>query len=135
MKNSTIMGIVLVVVVIGLFTSGILSFLGLGDSKTIDVSESATVTKEANRVILTVGIDTQADTASEAESQNSVVSDEIYSFLDSLGLQDDYETESYNVYPNRNWEINEVNGYSVNHMVKIDTEQVDLAGEIYRRRC
>ena len=129
------MGIVLVVVVIGLFTFGILSFLGLGDSKTIDVSESATVTKEANRVILTVGIDTQADTASEAESQNSEVSDEIYSFLDSLGLQDDYETESYNVYPNRNWEINEVNGYSVNHMVKIDTEQVDLAGEIYRRRC
>ena len=134
MNKSTITGIALIVIIIGVFTFGILSFLGLGESKTIDVSESATIQREANRVILSVGVDSESVSAEEAELSNKEISDKIYSFLNGLGLENDYKTESYNVYPNRDWnrdwERNEVTGYTVNHMIRIDTEKIDLTGKI-----
>jgi len=132
-KHTTIQilfGIVFIIIVIGVFTFGILSFLGLGESKTIDVSESATIQREANRVILSVGVDSESVSAEEAELDNKEISDKIYSFLNGLGLENDYKTESYNVYPNRDWERNEVTGYTVNHMIRIDTEKIDLTGKI-----
>src|SRR3989344_9673987 len=101
MNKSTITGIALIVIIIGVFTFGILSFLGLGESKTIDVSESATIQREANRVILSVGVDSESVSAEEAELSNKEISDKIYSFLNGLGLENDYKTESYNVYPNK----------------------------------
>jgi|SRR3989344_2393343 len=134
MKQSNITGIIAIIVVLGIVTFGVLKFSGLTNSneKTIDVSETATITKPADRLILSVGVETQAESASEAEDKNKEISNAIYSGLISLGLnEEEYSTESYNVYPNKNWENGgEITNYNVIHTIKIDTEKLELAGEI-----
>ena len=127
MKKSTIIGTVIIILVLGILKlSGVNS-----NQKTIDVTETAEIRKDADRLIINVGVETQAKSASEAEDKNKEITNLIYSELRSLGLnEDEYSTESYNVYTDRNWENNEIKGYIVSHNIKIDTEEIGMAGKI-----
>ncbi len=132
MKKSTTIGIVIIIFVIGLVTFGILKFSGFtSNQKTIDVTETAEIKKDADRLVINVGVETQGNSASEAEDKNKEITNKIYESLKSLGLnEDEYSTESYNVYTDRNWENNQIKGYIVSHNIKIDTEKIDMAGKI-----
>ena len=133
MKQSSITGIIIIIVALGIVTFGVLKFSGLTNqnARTIDVSDTATITKEADRIILNVGVETTGNSAGESESANKEISNAIYSGLKEIGLsENEYSTESYNVYPDRNWENNEIKGYIVNHNIKVDTEKMELAGKI-----
>ena len=125
-------GIIFIIIVLGIVILGVIKFSGLsGDSKTIDVSESTTITKSVDRVLINVGVEITANSASEAEERNTKLTNKIYESLKNLGLSEkEYSTESYNVYPNRDWENNKIDGYIVSHNIKIDTEKIDLAGDI-----
>jgi hypothetical protein len=133
MKNLNLTNILIIIIVLGIVTLGVIKFSGLvGDNKeTIDVSETATIMKPADRVLINVGVEITKDSASEAEEENTKITNQIYESLKSLGLSEsEYSTEYYNVYPNRNWNTNTIDGYTVSHNIKIDTEKIDLAGDI-----
>ena len=126
-------GIIFIIIVLGIVTFGVIKFSGIGgnNQKTIDVSESTTITKPADRVLINIGVEITANSAREAEERNTKVTNKIYESLKSLGLSEkEYSTESYNVYPNRDWENNEIDGYIVSHNIKVDTEKIDLTGDI-----
>jgi uncharacterized protein YggE len=69
----------------------------------------------------------------EAEAKNKEISNRFYKELEGLGLtQEEYKTESYNIYPNKNWEDSsgEIESYTVTHAIKVQTTKIDLAGSI-----
>ena len=134
MKSKNVLPIVVIILVIGLVIAGLIWLIIslTSEGKTIDVQGMATVKKEADKVWMSVGVVTEADAASEAESENTRISNKIYAGLNSLGLTSkDYKTESYNVRPNRDWrEEGKITGYTVEHRIRIDTDKIELAGAI-----
>lgn len=133
MKNLKLFNVLIVILVLGIVTLGVIKFSGItgNNQKTIDVSESATITKPADRVLINIGVEITKNSATEAEAENTRITNSIYESLKSLGLsEDEYSTESYNVYPNRNWENSKIEGYIVSHNIKVDTEKINLAGDI-----
>lgn len=133
MKNSTIFGIIAILVVAGLVIAGLLQLAGINkNEKTIDVTGTAVVTKPSDKAILSVGVETQSTTAKKAEEDNKAISNKMYDALKKLGLTEaDYKTTSYNVYPNRDWNKgNNITGYTVSHMIEIDTEKIGLVASI-----
>ena len=137
MKKFNLLNIIVIILVLGLVTLGVLRFSGLvqNDEKTIDVSETATITKPADRVLINIGVETQGETATEAEDENTQITNSIYDALEELGLDEDgYSTEYFSVYPNKDWQNNgEIIDYTVSHNIKIDTEDLNLVGEILDR--
>lgn len=125
---------VIVIIVIGLVIAGLiwLVFSLNEPKKTIDVQGTSTIKKEADTVWMSIGIQTEADTAIEAETENTAIANEIYSGLGILGLTSaDYKTESYNVNPKKDWTRGgEIIGYTIEHRIRIDTDKTDLAGQI-----
>ena len=126
-----------VIVVIGIVLAGLIyvssSLSNPNNQKTIEVQGTYSLKKAPDTVWMVVGVDTQADTAQDAENQNTDITNSIYDSLKRLGLtSEDYKTESYNVYPNRNWQTgsNEIESYTVTHQIRIQTDKLDLAGEI-----
>ncbi|MFH1209719.1 MAG: SIMPL domain-containing protein [archaeon] len=137
MRNSTIIGTVIILLVLGLVIVSVVKLTGFSKSneKTIDVTGTSTIKKPADKASLSVGIETQNINAQDAEAENREVSDEIYSSLEELGLtSQDYQTQSYNIYPNRDWQSgSNITGYTVTHMINIDTDKIDTVPEILSR--
>ena len=134
MKKSTIIGSVVIIIVLGLVIIGVFRLSGLieKNEKTIDVTGTATITKPTDRAILSIGVETQAENAENAEDENTVISNNIYQSLEYLGLTSkDYKTQSFNIYPNRDWnDGGDITGYTVTHMISIDTDKIDKIAEI-----
>lgn len=136
MKSTTIIGIVAIIAVAAIIIVGMLVFmpqLGQNNSKTIDVQGTSSITKPADKATLSIGVETTAATAKEAEANNTKISNELYDALKGLGLTEkDYKTQSFNVYPQQKWEDGQstVIGYTAQHMISIDTEQLDKVSEI-----
>jgi len=134
MKNSTLIGTVIILIVLGLVVVSVVKLTGFSKSneKTIDVTGTSTIKKPADKASLSVGIETQDINAQDAESKNREVSDAIYASLQELGLtSEDYQTQSYNIYPNRDWQTgSNITGYTVTHMINIDTDKIDTVPEI-----
>jgi len=133
MKNTSAVLVAVIIAVSAIIITGtVMWFSTQGNEKTIDVTGTSSVTKPADRATLSIGVETQAETAEDAEKQNKAVSNRLYDSLKSLGLTEkDYKTESFNVRPNRDREQGgKITGYSVQHTIMIDTDSIEKVGEI-----
>ena len=101
--------------------------------KTVTVQGTSTLRESSDLVTMSVGVETQALTANEAEQSNKQISDRIYSSLQALGLDStEYKTESYTIYPNKDWEKSgRIIDYTVIHTIIIETDKIDKANSIY----
>ncbi len=135
-NKENLKSILAVIIIVGLVLAGLMwlgiSMLKSGDGETISVQGSYTEKLTPDKVWMSIGVETQAKLASDAESENNEISNKIYNSLNVLGLTStDYQTESYNVYPTYDYNYgNKIIGYTVLHRIKIDTDKINLASSI-----
>jgi len=102
---------------------------------TLTVSGSATVTARPDQATITVGLVTQASTASDALSQNSLIMNEVISSLLGMGVPEDkIKTSGFSVYPiyseYKEGEISRIVAYRVSNMVSATTDKLEIVGQL-----
>ena len=93
------------------------------------------VTVVPDVAVLSLGVESEADTVAEAQSQASAAVNGIPSVLSSSGVEEnDIKTQSYSIYPSRRWEPDtgeeELTGYRVTNMITIKVREVEDTGTI-----
>ena len=134
MKNN--LSIPLSIIAVALIVSGTLLALNWKDiqaaEKTIEANGESKVEVKADKMVLSVGYETRAKTAGEAQDLNKIISNDIINALKSQGLaEEDIETESYYVNPEYDWGEGKqtLKGYLASHTIKVSTTKLDKAGE------
>jgi len=122
------------------YPSGVGTSLGLGaityqgedsDLKTISLTGSGSASAKANIAKVMLGVQTEDSSASDAIEENAETMTAIINALKDLGFtEDEIKTTSYTVYPNYNWEIRAVVGYTVTNMLQVEIENLDLIGPV-----
>jgi uncharacterized protein YggE len=99
---------------------------------TISVSGSGTASMQADEATVTLGVQTQGTTASEAVDSNAELMAAVTDAIKTLGLtEEDMRTVSYNVYPLYSKEDYEtVVGYRVVNMIAVEVTDMDLIGQV-----
>ncbi len=99
---------------------------------TISVSGSGTTSMKADEATVTLGVQTQGNTASEAVNSNAVLMAAIVNVIKTLGLtKENMKTVSYNVYPIYSKEdYNTIVGYRVVNMIAVEVTNMDLIGQV-----
>ncbi len=114
-------------------SSGINVYTNQSEYNTVSVSGSASQKLMPDEGYINFTIETQSDKAETSQNKNAEIWDGIKAELDKLSYLK-YETQSYNVYPNQEWnkdtEKYEINGYKVNHTLKLTLSDVSKVGEI-----
>jgi uncharacterized protein YggE len=101
------------------------------DAKTISLTGSGTVFATANQATIVLGVQTEDSSAKDAIEENAELMTAVINALKELGFTDeDIKTVSYNVYPNYNWEIRQVTGYTVTNMLQIKIMDLDIVGDV-----
>ncbi|MDP2720305.1 MAG: SIMPL domain-containing protein [Dehalococcoidia bacterium] len=105
------------------------------DQRGIRVSGEGEVTVNPDIVYLTLGIQSQENTVSEAQSQARVAMDKIMRALKADGVEEkDIQTQSYRIEPMLRYEPTTnksvITGYQVNNMVRVKIRKIDNAGRI-----
>ncbi len=102
---------------------------------TLTVSGSGTATSKPEVVIISIGVVTRGETASEAQSLNAEKMSKVINALKEIGVKEDQiETISYSLRPV--YEYNKVRGRSVlvgyecTNNIKVTLEELDKAGEV-----
>ena len=105
---------------------------------TISVTGSASSLSAPDTLIILLGVETEAKTASESLSQNSNALNAVISSLNNSGIpEDDIQTSNFSIYPiydnikdsNGNYQQILI-GYRVSNIISIQTEKIDSAGNI-----
>jgi len=113
---------------------GTVSSVNVGEQefKTISVTGSGSASMQSNEAIVTVGVQTQDESASEAVSLNAERMNQVIDAIKALGItEEDMRTVSYNVYPvYAQNDYNLVVGYRVVNMIEVDMTEMDLIGEV-----
>lgn len=122
------------------FPTGVGPSLGFGaytyqgeepQAKTISLSGAGSASAKADQAKVTLGVQTKDPSASKAIEDNAGIMSEIITSLKNLGFtEDDIRTVGYSVYPDYNWEIREVTGYTVSNMLEITIENLDVVGQV-----
>lgn len=100
-------------------------------AKTISVSGSGSASATANQATVSLGVQTEDKEASEAIDENAVKMDAIITALMNMGFtEDDLHTTTYTIYPNYNYEIRQVTGYTVTNMIQITIDDLDMVGAV-----
>ncbi|MDH5362647.1 MAG: SIMPL domain-containing protein [Aigarchaeota archaeon] len=102
---------------------------------TLTVTGSGTWTTKPDQATINVGVVTQASTASEALSQNSVIMNEVIASLLAAGVPEDkIKTSGFSIYPiysdYKEQQISQIVAYRVNNMVSATTENLEIVGEL-----
>jgi len=102
------------------------------DERSISAQGTSALRESSDLVTMTIGIETQALNARDAEQNNKEISEKLYSSLQILGLDStEYKTESYTIYPNKDWaRSGKITDYTVIHTIRIETDKIERAGEI-----
>jgi uncharacterized protein YggE len=101
------------------------------NEKTISLSGSGTVLATSNQATVILGVQTEDDSAKDAIEENAELMNNVINAIKGLGFTDeDIKTVSYNVYPNYNWELRQVTGYTVTNMMQIKIMDLDIVGEV-----
>lgn len=104
---------------------------GEADAKTISISGSGRASATANEAVINLGVQTEDKTASEAIEENAADMTAVIEAIKKLGFtEDDFQTTSYTVYPNYNWELRTVTGYTVRNMIQISIDDLDQVGPV-----
>ena len=106
--------------------------------QTISVSGSAIASSPPDTLIIVLGVESEAKTASDSLSQNSDALNSVISSLTNLGIpEDDIQTSNFRIYPiydsiedsYGNYQQILI-GYRVSNILSIQTEKTDSAGNI-----
>ena len=108
----------------------------LGSQQTgIWVTGQGEVTVTPDLAVLSLGVEAQADTVAQAQSEASSAMNEILSALRSSGVEEaDIQTQYFSIYPTRRWDPDtgeeELTGYQVTNMVTVKVRKVEDTGTI-----
>jgi|TARA_B110000196_G_C21042712_1_gene613298 uncharacterized protein YggE len=106
--------------------------------QTISVTGSATASSTPDTLIVILGVESEAKTASESLSENSNSLNYVISSLTDSGIsKDDIQTSNFRIYPlydsikdsNGNYQQILI-GYRVSNILSIQTDNIDSAGNI-----
>jgi uncharacterized protein len=117
-----------------------ISILPAPPEKTVSVTGSATASVSPDLVTVQFGVDTQATTAKDAISANSLVMNTVVSAVENSGISaDEISTAGFSIYPVYNDSIpdpttgihkTELTGYSASNTLYVKTSKLSLAGNI-----
>ena len=105
---------------------------------TISVTGSAIASSAPDTLIVVLGVESEAKTASQSLSQNSDALNSVISSLTNSGiLEDDIQTSNFRIFPiydsikdsNGNYQ-QILTGYRVSNILSIQTDKIDSAGNI-----
>jgi len=102
-------------------------------AKTLSISGSGSASATANQATVTLGVQTEDFSASEAIQKNAELMSAVIAALKGLGLtEEDIKTVSYSVYPRYDWtEGGQVfKGYTVINIVQVTVSDLDLVGPV-----
>lgn len=85
--------------------------------------------------VLSLGVEAQADTVSQAQSEASTAMNSVMSALKNKGIEDnDIQTQYFNISTSRRWDpergTEDITGYSVSNMVSVKVRNVDNTGAV-----
>ncbi|UCH58094.1 MAG: SIMPL domain-containing protein [Candidatus Bathyarchaeota archaeon] len=107
--------------------------VGLGEElvNAILVSGSGSASAQATQATLTLGVWTQAQTASEAAAENAQLMNAVITAIEAHGItEDDMKTVTYSISPEYDWEARSVSGYRVVNMIQVELDDKDLVGGV-----
>ena len=125
--------VVMVILVIAFLAIGSYLVVNLDtNTQTVSVSGISEITSEPDLVVIYLSIETLENSAQAAEDKNSEISDNVMNELRKLGLENDAESISFNLYPEYEWTRDSQNfkGYKAIHQIKVNLEEVNFAGTI-----
>lgn len=106
----------------------------LADDAHLTVTGSATITLPADRAILSVGVRTNAPTATDAAVQNAEGITALLTALEEAGiLPEDITTADYSIYPSYEYDGNgnsTLTGYQITNMLSVVVRNVDQLGAV-----
>jgi len=99
---------------------------------TISVSGSGTAFMQADEATVSLGVQTQGTTASEAVDSNAELMGAVIDAIETLGLtEEDMKTVAYNAYPIYSKEdYDTVVGYRVVNMIAVEVADMGLIGQV-----
>ena len=105
---------------------------------TISVTGSAIASSTPDRLIVVLGVESEAKTASQSLSQNSDKLNSVISSLTNSGIsEDDIQTSNFRIFPiydsikNSDGNYQQILiGYRVSNIISIQTDKIDSAGSI-----
>ncbi len=119
----------------GSFGSGSITVTQDDNAKTITASGEVQSTVAPDRVRVSFGVETDAATAADAQSENSATSNRILQVVSNSGIpSSDVKTTQLSVYPNTRYDpisgkyVNE--GYKAVHMITVETSKLQGVGEL-----
>jgi uncharacterized protein YggE len=131
------LGLVIAIIVLAINTKAPDVNIGnIQDLKdTLSVSGSGKVTVEPDKAEVYVRILTEAANAKAAQDDNAEIADSVRNALNNKGVKDnDMETSSYSLYPKTSYDRetgeSEIYGYSVTHILKVETKDTDSTGDL-----
>ncbi len=100
----------------------------------LSVSGSGRVQSAPDQAAITLGVVTRAETAGEAQQENTAKATAIRSALTALGIEErDIKTEDYSFRPEYSRERNERNtivGYTASNTIRVRVRDVALVGDV-----
>ena len=93
------------------------------------------VTVTPDLAILSLGVEAQADSVAQAQSEASTAMNAIITELNTQGIENnDIQTQYFSIYPTRRWDPDtgeeELTGYRVTNMVTVKVRDVENTGPI-----
>jgi hypothetical protein len=137
----TLFGILLVYIIIWMATlirNNIQAYDYIGEAdrleRTIAITSSEKISAKPDVAFTTIGMTTNGPTVADAQKDNSKTMNALISGLLGLGiLEDDIQTQNYNVYPRYTYTDEDgrvQDGYDVSQNVKIKIRQLSTSGEV-----
>lgn len=126
-NNKIIAGIFVVAII------GILIYVSAGSGATVSATGNAEVKGQADVIQVYLNIDTKADTAKEAQDENSRIADEVVVALLKLGLErKDIQLQDYRVYEDFSWENGrqQSKGFRATQSVVVKLSDFAKAGDV-----
>jgi len=104
------------------------------ESNVISVTGLGTTSMQADEATVTLGVQTENESASEAVRLNAQLMTDVIEALKTLGIaEEDMQTVSYSVYPVYSREDRDkVIGYRVVNMIEVTIAKLELVGEAVR---
>jgi uncharacterized protein YggE len=101
------------------------------DRRTVTASGTATVRSAPDEALVSLGVQTQANTAQGAMQQNADRMAKVLSALASLGLtEDDLATSNVSLWPVYGNSGTDITGYQASNQVDVTVRDVEGAGEV-----
>jgi uncharacterized protein YggE len=114
------------------FGSTSIGELGECSDHTISVTGSGTASLQADEATVTLGIQTEEESASEAVQLNAERMTDVIDEIRLLGItEDEMKTVAYSVYPvYGKYDYNTIVGYRVVNMIAVKITEIDMTGSV-----